>query len=228
MRYAVYLAPLPESRWWRAGCSWLGQDAASDVAVCQPLVEGISAERMEALTRQPARYGWHATLKAPFAPAAGVSQAMLLQQLSLLAQRFQPFDLPLQIARLGDFLALRPRQDCAQLDELATSCVVALETMADRQQASRPRMGLDARQQDLQQRWGYPYVFEQYRCHFTLSDALEAETEAQWLQQGAERHFAALPPLTVEGLALFVEDGPGATFRYLAHCGFNGEVRHVA
>lgn len=228
MRYAVYLAPATDSRWWQAGCCWLGRDAALDVAVMQPLLPGITAERLELLTRTPARYGWHATLKAPFAPAAGSSEAMLLQQLSRLARRFQPFSLPLQPALLGDFLALRPVAPSAMLDELASSCVVALDGLVDRQQALRPRPGLSERQQQLQQRWGYPYVFEQYRCHFTLSDTLADATEAQQLLQAAERHFAGLPPLLVDRLALFVEPQPASPLRYLASCSFDGELQHVA
>jgi len=227
MRYAVYLAPATDSRWWQAGCSWLGHDAARDVPVMQPALSGISAERLALLTRTAARYGWHGTLKAPFVPAAHVSEALLLQQLLALARRFQPFSLALQPAQLGDFLALRPSAPCAMLDELASSCVVALDGLVDQQQALRPRPGLSERQQQLQQRWGYPYVFEQYRCHFTLSDTLADATEAQLLLQAAERHFAGLPPLLVDRLALFVEPQPAAPMRYLASCAFDGELLHV-
>lgn len=227
MRYAVYLAPATDSRWWQAGCSWLGHDAARDVAVMQPALAGISAERLALLTRTPARYGWHATLKAPFIPATHVSEAMLLQQLLALAQRFQPFSLPLLPVMLGDFLALRPSVPSAMLDELASSCVVALDGLVDQQQVLRPRPGLSERQQQLQQRWGYPYVFEQYRCHFTLSDTLADAGEAQQLLQAAERHFAGLPPLLVDRLALFVEPQPASPLRYLASCTFAGELLHV-
>jgi len=228
MRYAVYLAPATDSRWWQAGCSWLGRDAALDVAVLQPALAGISGERLELLTRTPARYGWHATLKAPFVPAAQVSEAMLLQQLLALARRFQPFSLALQPALLGDFLALRPLAPSAMLDELASSCVVALDGLVDPSQVLRPRPGLSERQQQLQQRWGYPYVFEQYRCHFTLSDTLADASEAQQLLQAAAHHFADLPPLLVDRLALFVEAQPASPLRYLASCSFDGELQHVA
>ena len=72
---------------------------------------------------------------------------MLLQQLLRLARRFQPFSLPLQPALLGDFLALRPLAPSAMLDELASSCVVALDGLVDPSQVLRPRPGLSERQQ---------------------------------------------------------------------------------
>ncbi|ATP28449.1 hypothetical protein CR207_08595 [Chromobacterium violaceum] len=229
MRYAAYYAPRPDSALWRAGCEWLGYDAAGGAQLPRPDVEGVEAGELACLTREAARYGWHATLKAPFALRPGVGEDALLLQTSMLARRFQPFALSLQVGWLGDFLALRPAGPCAELDELAAACSVSLEGLADRHAPLRPREGLDPRQQALYRRWGYPYVFEQFRFHLTLSDRLDRESAAAVLiERGARRHFAGLlQQVAVAGVTLFVEREQGAPFRYLAHCGFNGEVaRH--
>ncbi len=70
-RYAVYFAPDPASPLTRFGASWLGYDVASGAPVAQPAVAGIAAERLRAITAEPRRYGFHATLKPPFALAEG-------------------------------------------------------------------------------------------------------------------------------------------------------------
>jgi hypothetical protein len=76
-RYAVYFAPAVESLLWQTGSAWLGRDARSEAYVPQPQIEGISAERLQALTASPRRYGLHATLKPPFHLNDGVTVDML-------------------------------------------------------------------------------------------------------------------------------------------------------
>ncbi|POZ60877.1 DUF1045 domain-containing protein [Chromobacterium alticapitis] len=226
-RYAVYYAPRPDSELWRAGCEWLGWDAASGEAAGPPRLDGMDAETQAGLTREAARYGWHATLKAPFALRRDVDQDSLLRRVTALAQAFQPFALPLQVDWLGDFLALRPQHVSPELDELAAACVAGFEPLADRAAPLKPRAGLDARQQTLYRRWGYPYVFEQFRFHMTLSDSLARGSQAaDALEKAARRRFAGLlDGLEVAGIALFVEREQGGPFRYLAYCGFDGEVK---
>lgn len=225
-RYAVYYAPRPDSELWRAGCAWLGMDAASGEAVAQPPLDGMAAEAQAELTREAARYGWHATLKAPFALRPDVDQEALLGGTAALAKTFQPFALSLQVDWLGDFLALRPQAAPPELSELAAACVAGLAPLADRRAPLKNRAGLNERQQMLYRRWGYPYVFEQFRFHLTLSDNLDRGSEAAAaLARGARRHFAGvLNAHTVDGIAVFVERGQGEPFRYLAYCGFDGEV----
>lgn len=225
MRYALYYAPRPDSAFWRAGSGWLGQDAHSGLQVLPPHAPGLDAEAWAELTAVPARYGWHATLKAPFSLRAGVDEAALLARTAALARRFQPFELSLEVAWLADFLALRPMAPPPDLAELAAACVIELEALADRESPWKTRGGLDARQEQLQRRWGYPYVFEQYRFHLTLSGRLTQDSaEGRALEQAARRHFAAFARARVDGVAVFVEAAAGEPFRYLAHCGFDGQA----
>ncbi|OQS41441.1 DUF1045 domain-containing protein [Chromobacterium haemolyticum] len=230
MRYALYYAPRPDSAFWRAGSGWLGQDAHSGLQVLPPHAPGLDAEVWVELTAAPARYGWHATLKAPFFLRAGADEAALLARTAALARRFQPFELSLEVAWLADFLALRPPAPPPELAELAAACVVELEPLADRESPRKTRAGLDARQEQLSLRWGYPYVFEQYRFHLTLSGRLTPDSAAgRVLEQAACRHFAAFGQVRVDGVAVFVEAATGEPFRYLAHCGFDGQaVRYEA
>jgi len=66
-RYAIYYCPLFGSPWWDRGCRWVGRRAEDDCDVVQPVLDGIDPQAFWAITREPRRYGWHATLKAPFA-----------------------------------------------------------------------------------------------------------------------------------------------------------------
>ncbi|MDE1712326.1 DUF1045 domain-containing protein (plasmid) [Chromobacterium amazonense] len=151
-RYAVYYAPKPGSPLWRAGCQWLGGDVASGQALTQPQIDGIDAGVLATLTRDAARYGWHATLKAPFPLRIDVQAGALLRHVAELAAAFRPFALSLQVDWLDSFLALRPVGVVPELDELAAACAVALEPLADRGAPLKPRAGLDPRQQALY-RW---------------------------------------------------------------------------
>jgi hypothetical protein len=79
--------------------------------------------------------------------------------------------------------------------------------------ARRQRHRLSPTQQALLERWGYPYVFGEWRFHVTLSRRLTPE-EAPTLQAAAEAHLAAAAaqPRFVRELCLFTEVSPGAPF----------------
>ncbi|WP_293765472.1 DUF1045 domain-containing protein [uncultured Aquitalea sp.] len=226
MRYAIYHAPPPDSAFWRAGSAWLGQDAHSGAQVVQPLVPGWSAEAFSEITAVAARYGWHATLKAPFALRDGVDESRLLTAVSALASGFAPFAVDLQPAWLAGFPALRALTPPPELGELAAACVVGLSPLAAPADSARAWPGLDARRQALARRWGYPHVFEHYRFHYTLAAGMAADRPAaQALLDAARACFASHARLTVDRLAVFAEDAPGQPFRYLASCAFSGEVQ---
>ena len=78
-RYAVYFAPHPGSLGWLAGSHWLGRCAAQLQPLQQLAIKGVSADDLHRLTAAPRRYGWHATLKAPFALAPGTDWITLHQ-----------------------------------------------------------------------------------------------------------------------------------------------------
>jgi ribose 1,5-bisphosphokinase len=77
MRYALYFAPQPGSPWAEAGNGWLGRDAERGIDIAQAQVPRIPAVLLSQLTSGARRYGFHATLKAPFHLAPGFSEANL-------------------------------------------------------------------------------------------------------------------------------------------------------
>lgn len=226
-RYAVYFAPSPGTLGWLAGSHWLGRCAALLQPLPQLAIDGVPPEALQRLTATPRRYGWHATLKAPFVLAPGVDWMALHHAVQTVAQGLRAFQLPpLQVQRLGDFLALVPMPSHtanAALRDAAQACVTQLQPLAaplsDADLARRRAVGLTARQDALMLRWGYPFVLDEFRFHMTLTGKLsqvDAATQALVLD-AAQQYFSDMPTLTFDSLAVFAEPEPGADFALLDH-----------
>ena len=65
-RYAVYYAPSAGDALHQAVTPLLGRDALGGLNVPQATPPGVDPVFWKAVTRVPAHYGLHATLKAPF------------------------------------------------------------------------------------------------------------------------------------------------------------------
>jgi phosphonate metabolism protein PhnN/1,5-bisphosphokinase (PRPP-forming) len=240
-RYALYYAPAAQTSFWRLGCSWLGRGPSGGVAPPAPSVRGIPPVMMPALTASARRYGFHATLKAPFRLAPGYTETHLLDMAQAFSQTQQPVELPgLQVRRVDDFLALCPTHAVPRIDALAMRCVVyfdLLRAAPTADELARRRLAcLSPRQEALLQRWGYPHVEEEFRFHMTLTDSLTAVGDdiAYAMRQAADRHFesvlggrAAGDAMSLDGLTIFKEPEPGAALKILARfpftCGEQGE-----
>jgi ribose 1,5-bisphosphokinase len=231
-RYALYFAPSPKSPWWDAGCRWLGRDAARGVECTQPKVAGVAPEVLRQLTANARRYGFHATLKAPFRLANDVTETELIA----LAEAFCATQAPVvlqdvRVRALGTFLSLRPTGTSDAIDALAFRCVRhfdALRAPLDADElAKRRRAPLTARQEALLKQWGYPYVDGEFRFHMTLTDSLAHldGAAAHSLRRAAEEHFlapSAIEPLRVDALAIFREEKAGAPLSLWRRIEFTG------
>lgn len=222
-RYAIYFAPAHGSPWWAFGARWLGRDERDDISLAQPLLAHIAPDDMQEITAQPRRYGFHATLKAPFALSVGHTLHDLITRMQALAATLKPVALgPMQPAMLGDFVALVPVTVPGELMALATACVTELDDLraplSTADLLRRRVEHLDVREQELLQQYGYPYVQERYRLHFTLSGPV-AQPLAQRIMQVAAAPVAGLNaalPLVLDRLCLFVELSPGQPFKRIA------------
>jgi putative phosphonate metabolism protein len=221
-RCAVYFVPDIASMWWRAGSEWLGRCAATGQSMTQPNLPGISPTVQWACTAAPRRYGWHATLKAPFKINAGENLKTVMAALSELAKELPAFDLPeLTVSTAGGFLALRPEGDLSTLHRTAAACVTALHHLAaplsEADLARRRQATLTAAQDQLLLAWGYPYVLDEFNFHLSLTGGLEAMTQEDreiW-KKVAQAHFSHLGVCRFDRLALFVEPQRGANFELL-------------
>jgi putative phosphonate metabolism protein len=212
-RFAIYFAPDPGPLS-HAAASWLGWDPALAAPVRQPDVAGL-ARPFADLTADPRKYGFHATLKAPFRLAQDRSPAALSQACADLARTLQPVILPgLHIISLDGFLAFVPETHSPALGDLAAKVVEQLDPYRARlTQAEIDRRAphrLTPRQRELLSTYGYPYVIEEFQFHMTLTGRL-APDETLPLRAAAERHFGTLVPrpFPIAAICLFGESQGG-------------------
>jgi len=220
-RYAIYLAPPPESALWRFGSAAIGRDATG--AALEPFeLEAFSAQAWREMTAEPRRYGFHATIKAPFRLRDGETFERLCAAAEVLAAAQAPFELgPLEVTRIASgaeraFIALTPRAPCADLTRLESLVVRQLDRfrapLTPTERARRRPERLTERQRDMLERWGYPYALDEFRVHFTLTDAIaESEPVARALAD-AFAVRAASPSLAVDALVLFAQGQAGEDF----------------
>jgi hypothetical protein len=176
----------------------------------------------QSITEAPRRYGFHGTLKPPFALAPGCELDELRAALSRLAQTARAFSLPsLELTEIGHFLALVPSDPCDALTDLADTCVTELDEFrappSESELARRRASRLTERQSLLLQRWGYPYVLDEFRFHMTLTDSIADGTERRRAIQLLSEMFAPAcrEPMPVDELCLFEQPEPEAPFTIL-------------
>ena len=208
MRHAIYYVPTADDPLWGFANRWLGRDPET----------GAVFDCNMAVVADPRRYGFHATLKPPFALAPGKNEADLAAALADFARRTAPFDVPdMRVAKLGRFLAIVPGTPAPLLHALADACVRDFDgfrAQADEAElAKRRKGGLSAREDEHLVRWGYPYVFDTFRFHMTLSGRLDDATATRLeAELGAATADMLRRPLAMREVALFTEPVAGADF----------------
>lgn len=226
-RYAIYYAPAAETALWRLGSTWLGRDAASGCQLAQPRIAGFTAQRLREIAADAGHYGFHATLKPPFVLAPGRTLAELAARVETFAATRVGFRVPrLVLAVLGGFIALVLERPSPGFQALADASVEAFDDFRHPPRAGeterRRRAGLTPRQDRLLGRWGYPYVFEEWQFHMTLTCRLDKE-ERDRLLPGLSRYLQpalAAAPWLADSVCLFRQDGRTAPFRLSARFPF--------
>ncbi|MDD7911777.1 DUF1045 domain-containing protein [Pseudovibrio exalbescens] len=229
MRYAVYYSAARTEPLAELGNTWLGRDPFTNTPLTQPKIDGISAAELWQYTETPRRYGFHGTFKPPFELAEGVTEDMVCEQVRSFAARTRPFQLDgIAPNRLGAFLALTPTAPSEGLNDLASRAIRELDTLraplSDADIARRRQSGLTPEQDAYMLQWGYPYIFEFFRFHLTLTGKINDKTVMPALQAAAEHHFAPVlnKPVTINQIALYVEEERGGPFRVAETFRFEG------
>ncbi len=219
MRYAIYFTPREDDPLARAAAGWLGRDPFGQPASSPAMRAGLSPEEIAYHTAAARRYGFHATLKAPFVLAEGESEASLKTALDQFASATAPVVLPrIVLSRLDGFFAITPYERSERLDRLAGDVVAGFDIyrapMSEREIERRNPDRLRPDQLKNLYLWGYPYVFDQFRFHMTLTGRV-GDDEAPRVERAILEHFGPLldESLDIDTLALFVEPEPGAPFQ---------------
>ncbi|MGY8704527.1 DUF1045 domain-containing protein [Bradyrhizobium sp. 18BD] len=220
-RYAIYFAAGTDSALTRFGAELLGYDAYTGGELPFPRDALHVAPDWRDITADPRKYGFHGTLKAPMALAPGKSEAELLAACATFASKTRPIPTIRPIVdAISGFIAVIPAEPVDALQQLAADCVRDFDafrselTAEDR--ARRKPEKLSERQRDYLDRWGYPYVMEEFRFHMTLTGRLDADRRGPILAMLREK-FARLgrDALAIDRLSLFKQDDAKARFRII-------------
>jgi putative phosphonate metabolism protein len=227
-RYAIYFAPAPGSELDRFGAQLLGYDAYLGEQVPFPDgIERITPDWHE-LTRDPRKYGFHGTLKAPLSLADGRTEAELLAACQAFADAPRPIPLIAPVIdSISGFVAVLPAAPSAELEKLAAECVSRFDTFrapltaADRERRNPSR--LTPRERDHLDRWGYPYVMEDFRFHMTLTGRLPASRREPVVAMLRSRFSEiGLTTLAIDRIALFRQENADSRFRIIEHWKLHG------
>jgi putative phosphonate metabolism protein len=226
-RYAIYYTPPPFSALARFGAGVIGYDCFEAVEVAHMRLDGVDSNIQKLMTLDPRRYGFHATIVAPF-HLKSQSEDDFIAAASAYATETTPFRIGgLKVAALGDFIALVPSEPNEGISRFSADCLKAFDkfraplSAADRER--RLKSKLSAHQIELMEQWGYPYVLDEYRFHMTLTGAL-LDNMRDTFREALEHAFAERSRDTFEldAISVMRQDDSGSRFRVLRRCRLRG------
>jgi hypothetical protein len=229
-RFALYYAPATTHPLWLKAAQWLGRDPGGGPVIAADIA-GIDTEYRWRISESARRYGFHATIKAPMALAPGEDQASLEAALVAFGRETPRAAIGgLKLQFIDGFLALVPVAPTAGFMQAAAHVVMAFDrfraplSAEDREQRLRGGK-MSSRQVALLDRYGYPYVLEEFRFHMTLTDRLP-ESERAAVMAAALGWFGTLlgEGFVFDRIALFHEAEAGAPFMRLADYPFAAKV----
>jgi putative phosphonate metabolism protein len=220
-RYAIYFAAGSDSALTRFGAELLGYDAYTGNELPFPADASRLAPDWRDVTADPRKYGFHATLKAPMALASDRREVELVAACATFAGRARaiPVIRPV-VDSISGFIAVIPAEPVGELQQLAADCARDFDSfrapLSAEDRARRKPEKLSERQRHYLDRWGYPYVMEEFRFHMTLTGRLDVERRGPILEM-LQRRFAALglKTLAIDRVALFKQDDAKARFRII-------------
>jgi putative phosphonate metabolism protein len=220
-RYAIYYTCAQGSDLDRFGAQHLGYDAWTGDGLPFPedIVQAVPDWRE--LTQDPRKYGFHATLKAPMVLANGRREAELLAACADFASAPRPIPVIRPVVQsISGFIAVVPEEPSSDLQELAAHCVSVFDSfrapLAPEDRARRNPSKLNQKQCDYLDRWGYPYVMDEFRFHMTLTGRLDTARRRPMLSM-LQGRFAdlGLERLAIDRIALFSQNDGTSRFRII-------------
>jgi Protein of unknown function (DUF1045) len=199
-RYAIYWTPQPGSELARFGERWFAEPAQT---------AGLPADLAQRAVKAPARYGLHATLKAPFPLRVDASAKDVQQALdAFCAKRRAPIGGAFKPAFFQGFFGLVLSAHTADVDWLAASCVTHFDGFRDpRGTSGVPADGpLTPQEEAFEAEFGYPYILSVFQFHVTLAGPLP-QHELDLVAAALQPHIAPFlhAPVLIDSLTLLGE-----------------------
>jgi putative phosphonate metabolism protein len=222
-RYAIYYVSAPGTDLDRFGAQLLGYDAYAGEDRPFPNDVMRTAPDWRDLTKDPRKYGFHATLKAPISLAPDKTEPELLAACESFASKLRtiPIITPV-VGSISGFIAVVPAEPSSELDRLASDCTREFDSfrapLTPEDFARRNPSDLTPRQREYLDRWGYPYVMEEFRFHMTLTGRLNAERREPILTM-LRNSFSAtgIKTLAVDRIGVFHQENADSRFRIVKH-----------
>ena len=181
-RYSIYY--VPDGPLGKFGASWLGWDIQAREFVPLLHIENNKID-LSKITEEPRKYGFHGTLKAPFRLNSQKTEKELIADFEEFC-RNQPSvcSEKLVLTIIGNFIALAQAKQSERISQLAQNCVTFFDhyraPLNKKELARKQKKTLTSYQQEMLLRWGYPYVFKDFKFHLTLTGKI-SETVADEL-----------------------------------------------
>ncbi|MDR1039556.1 MAG: DUF1045 domain-containing protein [Deltaproteobacteria bacterium] len=178
-RYCVFHVPDPQAFLYALGSSALGRCIRTGQALEPPWPEAAAKDFPPCPTRA-AVYGFHATLVAPFeslVPPETLTETLRRTALGLEAVPLGPLELRLMPTGFPALAPRRPPDALGDLEGVLVKAFAGFRLPPGPEELAR-REPLTARQRDLARKWGYPFVFDEFRYHLTLGDRLQGPGDA--------------------------------------------------
>ena len=219
-RYAVYFVPSDDSGLYEFGARWLGRDSLGQKR--PPFdMQNLTLKDWEKVILGPRKYGFHATLNPPFRLKKHFSELQLFDAV----EQFSSSHLHIAIGKLrliilGSFLALCPVARGAAKD-LAAACVQEFDLfrapLTDNEIRRRNPETLTQNQRNMLDRWGYPYVMNEFRFHMTLSSQM-SDNRIAMVSDVLQKLLINITQneVTITDLCVFVQDTPRADYQLAA------------
>ncbi len=179
-RYAIYYAPIENPELDLFGKCWLGWDPyKGEETTKSDLSKLPSFKKFSGLVLTPKQYGFHGTIKAPFRLKNKYTYSDLENKVREISKQIQSFHLDkLVIKKLGNFIALTPSKNL-KVNDVSNKFVEGLDFLRDDlsedEIKKRHPHKLSFNQKKMLFKWGYPYVFNEFKFHLTLTGKLRIE-----------------------------------------------------
>ncbi len=230
-RYALFFT-LPSGALADFGAAWLGWDSAAGCDTPHPNMPGLGVRDISQITERPRKYGFHATIKAPFRLADGTHANVLVSQLDAFCRAHSTVTLPmLQVSQLGRFLALTLSAPCPELTELAANVVRDFDPfrapLTEADWARRTQHPLSPEKMENLRNWGYPHVMGAYNFHMTLTGPLSGDMAAKAKTALTKTLSPMLnQPFPLDAISLLGE-APSGRFHLLKRVPLSGEGNQI-
>ena len=179
-RVAIYFLPKKNSSLENFGKNLLGRDINKKKKISLTRRQKYFINRgftyfdeLKDYCEQPAKYGFHATLKAPFRLKRNVKTKNFYDVISHIAAQHSRFKIKgLKIVYRKKFTFITSRKPNKLLINLENDLVKHLDTFRAELNKTEIKKripdSLTFKQNKYLKEWGYPFVFDQFKFHMTL------------------------------------------------------------